>query len=72
MTSFMKLGLSIERKNVRMVRLIIGEVHVCALYAMTSVIITQCTKNIVNIKKRSVKMQKLSSIQENLMKNLGI
>ena len=47
MTSFMKLGLSIERKNVRMVRLIIGEVHVCALYAMTSVIITQCANNIV-------------------------
>ena len=44
MTSFMKLGLSIERKNVRMVRLIIEEVHVCALYAMTSVI---STKNIV-------------------------
>ena len=36
-----------RKKNVRMVRLIIGEVHVCALYAMTSVIITQCSKNIV-------------------------
>ena len=38
-----------RKKNVRMVRLIIGEVHVCALYAMTSVIITQCTKNIVGV-----------------------
>ena len=47
MTSFMKLKLSIEIKNLRMVRPIIGEVHVCALYAMTSAIITQCTKNII-------------------------
>ena len=61
-----------KKKNAKRMRLIIGEVHACAIYAMINVNIIQHVKNTVKLCKGLVKMQDPNSIQENLMKNLGI
>ena len=43
------LGLNIERKNVKKMRLIIGEVHACAIYAIINLNIIQHIKNTVKL-----------------------
>ena len=61
------LGLNKESKQVKKMRLIIGEVHACAIYTMINVNIIQHIKEYRKTLEMVRKDARSNSIQENVM-----